>query len=124
MVLYSRPHLVSQSIAILGIVWGLTILSLVVTVVPTIVLNVGWSYMPQSPAWVDGYAAIERIQVAWFTAQECLIPGVYIWETVSVKRLIPSSDKWRHKVLYELLTVSVIVIIMDLALVILQYLYY
>ncbi|KAJ5112523.1 hypothetical protein N7532_000568 [Penicillium argentinense] len=123
-VLYSRLHLVSQSTAILGFVRGLIILSLIAIVVPTIVLNVGWSYMPQTPAWVNGYAAIERIQVTWFTAQECFISGVYIWETIRMLRIIPSGDKRRHKILYELLAVNIVVIIMDLALTILQYLNY
>ncbi|KAJ6189978.1 hypothetical protein N7519_004886 [Penicillium mononematosum] len=123
-VLYSRLHLVSQSRTTLGFVRALIILCLIVIVVPTIVLNVGWTYMPQSPAWVQGYAAYERIQVTWFTLQECFISGVYIWEAVRIIRLTPRDDKWRHKILYELLAVNVAIIVMDLAVIILQYLSY
>lgn len=123
-VLYSRLHLVSQNMTLLAIVRWLIIFSLAVIVVPTIVLNAGWTYMPHSDAWVQGYSAMERIQVTWFTAQECFISGVYIWKAVQLMRLIPSADKRRHKILYELLGVNVIAIILDLAIVILQYLDY
>lgn len=123
-VLYSRLHLVSQNRTILRIVRWLIFLSLVVIVVPTIVLNSGWSYMPDSPGWNHGYFAMERIQVTWFTAQECFISGVYIWYTAQLIRLNPTEDSKRHKILYELLAVNITAIIMDLALVILQYLNY
>lgn len=123
-VLYSRLHLVSQNQTILRIVRWLIALSLVVIVVPTIVLNAGWSYMPQSPSWNRGYFAMERIQVTWFTAQECFISGVYIWNTTRLIRLNPTGDSKRHKILYELLAVNVVVIVMDLALIVLEYLNY
>lgn len=123
-VLYSRLHLVSQNRTLLAFVRWLIILSLVLIVIPTIVLDAGWTYMPHSEPWVTGYDIIERIQITWFTAQECFISGVYIWKAVQLIGLIPSEDKRRHKILYELLGVNVIAIILDLTLVILQYLDY
>lgn len=123
-VLYSRLHLVSQNPTILKTVRWLIVLSLVVIVIPTIVLNAGWSYNPQSPSWSRGYFAMERIQMTWFTAQECFISGIYIWNTTQLIRSSPTGDAKRHKILSELLAVNVVVIIMDLALVILQYLNY
>lgn len=123
-VLYSRLHLVSQNMTLLWIVRWLIILSLVVIVIPTIVLNAGWTYMPHSDPWVRGYDAIERIQVTWFTAQECFISGVYIWKAVQLIGLISSRDKRRHKILYELLGVNIIAILLDVAVMILQYLDY
>jgi hypothetical protein len=123
-VLYSRLHLVSQNTTILRIVRWLIVLSLAVIAVPTIVLNVGWTYKPQSPGWNRGYFAMERVQVTWFTAQECFISGVYIWNTARLIMLNPSGDTKRHKILSELLAVNIVVIIMDLALVVLQYLDY
>ncbi len=38
---------------------------------------------------------------------------VYIWEAVRIIRLTPSGDKWRHKILYELLAVIVAIIVID-----------
>lgn len=123
-VLYSRLHLVSQNAAILAFVRGLIISSLVVIVIPTIVLNVGWNYDPQSSAWAQGFGAIQRVQMTWFAAQETFISTIYIWETFRVIRLLPSGDKRRRKVLYELVAINVMAIVMDLSLVILQYLNY
>jgi hypothetical protein len=123
-VLYSRLHLVSQSTAILGFVRVLIILSLLVIVLPTIVLNAGWTFIPSSPAWVNGYATMERIEVTWFMTQESYISGVYIWEAIRLIRIIPSDDKRRHRILYELLAINIMAIAMDLVVVILQYLNY
>lgn len=121
-VLYSRLHLVSENAMILSFVRGLIALSLVIIVVPTITLHVGWTYIPLSSAWAHGFATMQRIQMTWFTAQETFISTVYIWYTVQMIRLIPSDDKRRHKILYELVAINVFAIIMDLSLVILQYL--
>ena len=121
-VLYSRLHLVSQSTLMLGFVRWLVIFSLLAIAAPTIILDFGWSYIPQSATWSRGFEVIERIQVTWFTVQECLISTVYIWETVRLIKLSPEEDKRRHMVLYELFAVNVTFIIMDLALVIIEYL--
>lgn len=123
-VLYSRLHLVSQNTTLLALVRGLILLSLLGIVVPTIVLNAGWTFLPRSATWTRGYDTMERIQVTWFTAQECFISGVYIWHAVRLIGLIPSADRRRQKILYELLGVNVIAIILDLAVVVLQYLDY
>ncbi|RMJ25227.1 hypothetical protein PHISP_03885 [Aspergillus sp. HF37] len=121
-VLYSRLHLVSQRELILVFVRWLIFFSLLAIVIPTIVLNVGSSYTPQSSEWVRGYNAIERIQLTWFSVQEGLISSVYIWETVRMIKLSPEEDKRRRMVLYELFAINVTAIIMDLSLVILEYL--
>ncbi|KAB8226423.1 hypothetical protein BDV33DRAFT_197423 [Aspergillus novoparasiticus] len=121
-VLYSRLHLVSQNKSVLAFVRWLIIWSLFTIVVPTIVLNVGSSYVPQSPRWVQGYEAIERIQVTWFAVQETVISLIYIWHTTCMIRLSPSEDKRRHRVLYELVVINIIAIVMDISLVILEYL--
>lgn len=62
--------------------------------------------------------------MTWFTAQECFISGVYIWNTARLIMLNPTGDTKRHKILSELLAVNIVVIIMDLALVVLEYLNY
>lgn len=121
-VLYSRLHLVSQNIRLLRFVRWLIAFSLVGIVLPTIILDAGWSYMPDSPVWVYGYNTMERIQLTWFTGQECFISGVYIWKAVQLIGLIPSEDTRRQKILYELLGVNVVAILLDLAVVVLEYL--
>lgn len=121
-VLYSRLHLVSQNKLVLAFVRWLIIWSLLTIVVPTIVLNVGSSYMPQSLPWVQGFEAIERIQVTWFAVQETCISLIYIWYTICMIRLSPDEDKRRHKILYELVIINIMAIVMDISLVILEYL--
>ncbi|KAE8423927.1 hypothetical protein BDV36DRAFT_303277 [Aspergillus pseudocaelatus] len=121
-VLYSRLHLVSQNKLMLAFVRWLIIWSLFMIVVPTIVLNVGSSYLPQSLPWVRGYEAIERIQVTWFAVQETFISLIYIWHTGWMIRLSPTEDKRRHKILYELVIINIIAIAMDASLVVLEYL--
>lgn len=121
-VLYSRLHLVSQNTLILNCVRRLIYLGFIVVAVPTIILNFGASYRPQSTAWVPGFEAIERIQLTWFSVQECVISTVYIWETVQMIKLSSAEDRRQRKILYELLAINVTAITMDLSLVILQYL--
>ncbi|RJE18398.1 hypothetical protein PHISCL_09267 [Aspergillus sclerotialis] len=123
-VLYSRLHLVSQSTRMLSFVRWLIVFSLVAIAIPTIVLDFGWSYIPESAEWKLAFDVIERIQVTWFTVQECFISAVYIWETVRLIKLSPEQDKRRTLVLYELFAINVTFIIMDLSLVIIEYLGY
>jgi hypothetical protein len=122
-VLYSRLHLVSQSSLVLKYIRWLIIASVFLIVIPTITLNVGSSYIP-TPAWTRGFDAIERIQITWFLAQETLISTIYIYETIRMIRLSPNEDKRRHKILYELLAINVAAIVMDTALVVLEYVGY
>ncbi|CEL06417.1 hypothetical protein ASPCAL07522 [Aspergillus calidoustus] len=123
-VLYSRLHLISPDKIILQIVRWLIVGCLVLICIPTITLNSGSSYLPHSPQWVRAYFIMERFQITWFTIQECFISGVYIYYTTQLIRLVPSDDKRRHKILLQLLVINVIVIVMDLVLVVLQYLNY
>ncbi|GLI76678.1 hypothetical protein PoHVEF18_004954 [Penicillium ochrochloron] len=120
-VLYSRLHLVSQNPLVLGFVRWLIVFCYITIVIPTVTLNVGSSFVPQSTAWVKGFDVMERIQVTWFTAQEIFISTIYIWDTIRLIRLSPEADARRHKILYELLAINIAAIAMDLSLVILQY---
>lgn len=120
-VLYSRLHLISQNLIVLAFVRWLIVFCFIAIVIPTIILNVGSTYVLQSAGWVNGFAAVERIQVTWFAVQEIMISGIYIYDTIRLIRLSPEADARRHKILYELLAVNVAAIVMDLALVTLQY---
>lgn len=122
-VLYSRLHLVSQNRIVLRSVRWLIMASLFFIVIPTIVLNLGSSYV-LTPSWNRGFQAMERIQLTWFSAQETLISTIYIIYTIRMIRLSPDDDKRRHKILYELLAVNVAAILMDTSLVVLEYLGY
>ncbi|KAJ5525918.1 hypothetical protein N7494_012568 [Penicillium frequentans] len=120
-VLYSRLHLVSQNPMVLSMVKWLVITGGFV-VIPAIVLNFGSSYLPHDSSWTKGFDVFERLQLTWFVAQEMSISSIYIWETVQLIRLSPEGDKRRHKILYELVAINVAAIVMDIALVVLEYL--
>lgn len=123
-VLYSRLHLVSQNIRVLHIVRWVIVFAFFFIVVPTVVLNIASTYLPDSQGWVRAFAVMERIQLTWFAAQESSISAVYIYDTIRLIQLSPTTDKRRHKILYELLAINITAIVMDLSLVILEYLGY
>lgn len=120
-VLYSRLHLVSQNHLVLTFVRWLIVFCFIAIVIPTMTLNVGSTVHPQSRGWVDGYEVFERLQVTWFAVQEIIISSIYIWETIGLIRLSPEADSRQHKILYELLAINIAAIVMDLAVVTLQY---
>lgn len=119
-VLYSRLHLVSQNIRVLRAVRWLIFASLFI-VIPTITMNVGDAYLPKSKHWANGFQVIERLQVTWFAVQETIISSIYIYDTIRMMKLSPETDKRRNKILYELLAVNVTAILMDVTLVVLEY---
>ncbi|OOQ89689.1 integral membrane protein [Penicillium brasilianum] len=121
-VLYSRLHLVSQNQIVLAFVRWLIVFCYVAIAIPTVTLNIGSTYVPESAGWVDGFDAMERIQVIWFAAQEVFISTIYIVDTIRLIRLNPELDARRHKILYELLAINIAAILMDLSIVILQHL--
>lgn len=123
-VLYSRLHLVSQNPLVLGFVRWLVVWGFLMIAVPTVALSFGSSYALQSYGWTWGYQVMERIQLTWFAAQESLISAVYIYDTIRMIQLSPDENKRRRKILYELLAINITAIVMDLSLVLLEYLGY
>ncbi|KAJ5404616.1 hypothetical protein N7509_004487 [Penicillium cosmopolitanum] len=119
-VLYSRLHLVSQNYKALLLLRYLILLDTALLIIPSITLNFGSEYI-LTPPWKMGYSTMERIQVTWFSAQETLISGIYIVETVKMIRLSPEGDKRRIKILYELLALNLVAIAMDISLIVLEY---
>ncbi|KAL4778410.1 hypothetical protein BJX76DRAFT_144264 [Aspergillus varians] len=119
-VLYSRLHLVNQNRKLLRFVLWLIIVDTILLLVPTTVLTFSTVYVRTRPI-VMGYNVMERLQVAWFCAQEILISSIYIWETSKLLRLRPEKNTRRTRVLYELLAINLIIILMDVALLVLEY---
>lgn len=118
-VLYSRLHLISQNYHLLRFLKWLIIIGSIIVLIPTITLNFGSEYFPQSK-WKRAFSIVERAQIVWFSVQEILISSVYIWETIRMMQISPEDDKRRHKILWELIAVNGIAIAMDLALVVLE----
>ncbi|KAL4945784.1 hypothetical protein BDV06DRAFT_184138 [Aspergillus oleicola] len=119
-VLYSRLHLVVQNRKLLRFVLFLIIVDTIILIIPTTVLTFSTVYIRTRPI-VMGYNVMERLQVAWFCAQEILISSIYIWETAKLLRLRPEKNSHRTRVLYELIAINLIIIAMDVALLVLEY---
>ncbi|CAL5871580.1 uncharacterized protein PFLUO_LOCUS5833 [Penicillium psychrofluorescens] len=123
MVLYSRLHLVVQSRKILRFVLGLIIVDAIILLIPTTVLTFSTAYVG-TPSIIRGYNVMERLQLAWFCAQEFVISGIYIFETVKLLRLMPEKGRRRTKIMYELLAINFVIISLDVALLVVEYLGY
>ncbi|KAJ5469267.1 hypothetical protein N7539_008885 [Penicillium diatomitis] len=122
-VLYSRLHLVVQSRRVLRFVMWLIIIDSILLLVPTTVLTFSTAFVRTIP-YIRGYNVMERLQLAWFCAQEFVISGVYIVETVRLLRLMPNKDHRRTKIMYELLTINAVIILLDVALLLVEYIGY
>lgn len=119
-VLYSRLHLVVQDQRILRFVLWLIIIDAFLLLIPTTVLTFSTAYVRTIPI-IRGYNVMEHIQLAWFCAQEFVISGIYIWETVKLLRMMPKKDRRRTRIMYELLAINFVIIILDVALLCVEY---
>ncbi|KAJ5143290.1 uncharacterized protein N7515_002077 [Penicillium bovifimosum] len=120
-VLWSRLHLVLHNRRVLrGVLWMICV-DAVLFHVPTIVTLYGFVGEPES-AWARGYEVTERVQLVGFCVQELVISGIYVFETVRLLRLRPEG---RPKgVLEQLLVITVIILVLDVAVVVIEYVGY
>ncbi|KAJ5960747.1 uncharacterized protein N7479_007897 [Penicillium vulpinum] len=123
MVLYSRLHLVVQSNKVLRFVLWLIIIDAIILLIPTTVLTFCTAYV-SAPSMIRGYNVMERLQLAWFCAQEILISGIYITETVKLLKLMPDKDRRRTRIMYELLAINAVIILLDVCLLVVEYIGY
>lgn len=121
LVLYSRLHLVINEIWIIRSVLFMIIWNAVTLHIPTTVLTYG-ANSPDHTDFYDGYIIMEKIQMTIFCAQELLISFIYIWATVRFLR--PFYQRQIRSVMAQLLWINVGIIIMDLAMLIVEYLDY
>ncbi|KAJ5084516.1 hypothetical protein NUU61_009095 [Penicillium alfredii] len=124
-VLYSRLHLVLSNQRVLRRVLIMILVDAVILHVPTTVLTYGSNLAtPQTQAdpYISGYNKMEKIQMTGFCLQEFIISGLYIWETLRMLRLDP--DRSKRKIQYQLLTINLIIIVLDLGLLVAEYMSY
>ena len=118
-VLYSRLHLVLRNPVILRRVLWMIVFNAIVLHIPTSVLTIGSNFDCSTQAFINGYNVMEKIQMTGFCIQEFIISGLYIWETVKLLKLAP--EKGKRKIMYQLLSINLIIIILDLALLSIEY---
>ncbi|KAJ5818649.1 hypothetical protein N7474_004240 [Penicillium riverlandense] len=120
-VLYSRLHLVLANQRVLHRVLVMIVINAFILHLPTTVLTYGTNLAAGSEEKVykNGYNIMEKIQMTGFCLQEFILSGLYIWETVRMLRLDP--DRTKRKIMYQLLIINLIIIVMDLGLLIAEY---
>ncbi|CAI7654733.1 unnamed protein product [Penicillium crustosum] len=101
LVLYSRLHLVVNNNKVLRFVLWLIIIDAIILLIPTTVLTFCTAFVGD-PSMIVGYNVMERMQLAWFCAQEILISGIYIVETVKLLRMMPDKDRRRSRIIIKL----------------------
>lgn len=118
LVLWSRLHLILRNRKVLlGVLW-MILIDAVIIHIPILVLFFG-AVSVSSDSFVDGYNVMERIQLIWFCVQEMIISGIYVWETVKLLRLRPEGP--RYTILRQLLAISIIILLLDVTVVVIEY---
>ncbi|KAL3465682.1 hypothetical protein BJX64DRAFT_285287 [Aspergillus heterothallicus] len=124
-VLYSRLYLVFYNERVLRILLDVMIAVTLVLVIPNTVTTFGSAFV-RAGAWNYAYNVIERLQVTGFCAQELCLSTLYIWSTVKLLRLSPEGKNRAKRIMYELVGISLAIMILDVALIVIEYmnLYY
>ncbi|KAL5353321.1 hypothetical protein ACLOAV_001357 [Pseudogymnoascus australis] len=119
LVLYSRLHLVLINQKILRLVLFMIIINAIVLHIPTTVLTYGSNYNSSTQAFIKGYNIMEKVQMTGFCIQEFIISGLYIHETIKLLNLNPGRRN--RKIIHQLLSINMFIIIMDLSLLAIEY---
>jgi hypothetical protein len=118
-VLYSRLHLVLNSPRILKTVKWMIIIDAIVLHTTTTVLLFGANYGGQQAHFKVGYKWIEKIQMTMFCIQEFILSGLYIWNTLQILKV--TSKKGTRRVMWQLFTINIIIIVLDIGLLAIEY---
>ncbi|EEU42657.1 uncharacterized protein NECHADRAFT_47747, partial [Fusarium vanettenii 77-13-4] len=121
-VLYSRLHLIVDDKTKTRWVLGMIITNFFILHVPVTVLFLG-SNTKDSHRYLAAFNIYERIQLAGFFLQESIISGFYIWETArGLKPIFVIKKALERKIIRNLIIVNILVILLDISLLITQYL--
>ncbi|KOS37404.1 hypothetical protein ACN38_g11810 [Penicillium nordicum] len=119
-VLYSRLHLVTNYDSYSRWVLGMIIFNFCVLHIPTTVLFLGINLDVES--FVRPFDIYERAQLAGFAAQETIISGLYIWETMtSLKPVLAMKGRRGQTVVTNLIVVNTLAVLLDAALLATEY---
>ncbi|KAL4975017.1 hypothetical protein BDW66DRAFT_76651 [Aspergillus desertorum] len=121
-VLYSRLHLVLPNPRVLRRVLAMIIINVFVLHVPTTVLTYGSNLAAGRSGYISGYNVMEKIQMTGFCIQEFILSALYISETIRMLRLDP--DRGKRKIMYQLVAINLIIILMDIGLLVVEYMDY
>lgn len=121
LVLYSRLHLIFRDGRRLRWVLLMIIFDAILCHVAVAVLIYGANSSNPDP-FLTPYSIYEKFQVTVFFVQECVISGLYMWQTVKTLRTEGNiRGKAGRTVMIHLLYMNVIIIIMDITLLGVEY---
>lgn len=119
-VLWSRLHLVEMDAKLRRRIIRLIIIDAIIFHIPTTVFTYGSNAKPSVAShFVLGYKVMEKIQMTAFCLQEFLLSLIYIRATW--RRLPDFHNDAKKRTLIHLLVVNVIIILLDLALLGVEY---
>jgi len=119
-ILYSRLHLITLNHRMLRMVFWAIIVNTILMYIPTTALDYGCN-IHDSGGWCTGYSIMERIQMTMFSIQEFTISGIYLVEAWRYLKTAYVPDGRSKRVIYELVCVNVILILLDVALLSVEY---
>lgn len=119
LVLWSRLHLVLQNRYILRGLLYLIIFDGILLHTSAAALEFATNALPHNNSVSLAFEIIERIQLVWFCLQELLISCIYIVATVKLLSLDECTSS--RGILFQLIVVNVIIMVLDMAIVAIQY---
>jgi hypothetical protein len=122
LILYSRLYLVFYHEKILRIMLLVIITVSIVLVVPNSVSMYGSAFITE-PSWNYAYNVTERLQVTGFAVQEVLLSLFYVYSAVRLLRISPEGKNRIKQIMYELLGINAITIALDIAVILIEYIY-
>jgi len=87
--------------------------------IPTTVLTFGSNGNLNNETFKRGYVVMEKLQMTGFCIQEFILSGLYIRETIRMLQI--SQDRRKRMIMWQLLSVNVLIIAMDIALVSIEF---
>ncbi|KAI0170023.1 integral membrane protein [Pestalotiopsis sp. NC0098] len=121
-VLYSRLHLVLSDDRIRRAVLYMIVFDAIAMHIPVIVLVFGSNSNTPDP-FFKPYSIYEKIQLTVFFIQECIISGLYVWETIKLLRVTRDirGKRGARRVLGHLIFVNIVVIVLDISVLALEF---
>ncbi|OAX80196.1 hypothetical protein ACJ72_05475 [Emergomyces africanus] len=111
LILYSRLHLVLRNRKALCLVLFMIGANALILHLPSAIITFGF-YTRVS--LYEAYFTLEKVQITVLFAQELILSALYIFETIKMLRLAP--DKGNKRILSQLISINVIIILMDIGL--------
>jgi hypothetical protein len=121
-VLYSRLYLVMSDEKRRRAVLYMIIFDAIAMHIPVTVLVFGSNSDNPEPYFTP-YTIYEKVQLTVFFIQECIISGLYVWETIKLLRVTRDirGKRGTRRVLGHLIFVNIVVIVLDISVLALEF---